>query len=394
MLIQVHGILLGEHLGLYDTKDGSIPIGKAAHVHGIAFFLLGQISLTPLEGSDITCINVGSDRGLTGRRSGIGQSQAGGRDFRQAIAGFVFEFRIFRQGNTNGIAQTIGEERTNTNCRFHASVFSFSRLGDTQMERIIPAETILLGRQKTIRLHHNEWVTGFHGEYKVMEIQRTANIGKFNGGFHHTAGGISIKGQDPGGEGAVIGSDAHTTVQGFTLLYQRFQSFYQVGAFREVVFLGLINLFLKILATIGEIARIDANLLHGISDHECHDGLKMHIRTKRNIIALLKESLPNFHTGVGLAFALHRDADQIKALVGTAHDLLNGGVHVRRIGGGHGLSHNRMLRAKLNGTTAHGAGRAAHHFSQIFAILTNGAKDTIAFAGSDGRSPLDIGDGR
>ena len=313
--------------------------------------------------------------------------QTRGGDFGQSIAGFVFQLGIFRQRNPDRITQPVRQQCTNPNGGFHPTIFPFTGFGHPQMQWIIPSQSILLGRQETIGLYHDEWITRLHGKDKVVIIETATDIGKFQGRFDHTAGSIPIKGQDAGRQRAVIGPDPHTPIQFLTFLDQGFQGLDQVGPFTEIIFFRFVNLFLKIFASVGKVSWIDAYLFHRVRHHEGHDGLKVHIGTEWNGISLLKQTVPYFHTRIRLSLALYRNADQIKALIGTTHDLLDGRLDIGGIRGGHGLSDNGMVGTKIDGTASDGTRLTTLDRVQIFTIFVNGAVETLPIARSHRGSP-------
>jgi hypothetical protein len=322
--------------------------------------------------------------GMLGRQSGFG-------DFRETIARLVFEFGVFGERDANRVTESIREQGPNPNRGLHATVFSFSRFRDTQMQGVVPFQAVLFRRQQTVRLDHDQGVARFHTKDEIVVVEAAADIRKFNGRFDHTAGCVSIKGQDAGRKRTVVGTDAHAAIERLAFLHQRLQGFDQVGAFRKVIFFCFVNLFFKIFTAVSKVPWVDANLLHGVGDEQGNDGLKVHIGTEGNVVSLLKETFSNLGTRVRFALSLYSDTDQVESLVGTAHDLLNGRIDVRRVGRGHGLSDNRMLRTKIDGTASDRTCRAADHLGQIFAVLFNRSVDFLTFARPNRRRPLDVG---
>lgn len=57
-----------------------------------------------------------------------------------------------------------------SNCRFHPSIFTFSCLSNSQMQRIIPSMNIHLSHEQTVRLDHDHRVARFHRENKVVVV--------------------------------------------------------------------------------------------------------------------------------------------------------------------------------------------------------------------------------
>mmetsp|Transcript_9732 Transcript_9732/g.18271 ORF Transcript_9732/g.18271 Transcript_9732/m.18271 type:complete len:238 (-) Transcript_9732:219-932(-) len=221
-----------------------------------------------------------------------------------------------------------------------------------------------------------------------MIILRPANIRKFNRRFHHSTGSISIKRQNTRRKRTMICSNTHGAVQLFTFLNQRKHGIEQILPLLHIIIFRLINLFFKILPSICKVSRIDPNLLHRIRNHECNLGLKMHIRTKRNVIALLKQPFTNLHGCIRLTLSLNGNPHKIKSLIRTSHDLLNRFLHVGSIGSGHGLSNNGMIRSEFDRATFDRTSFSAHDGVKVLAVVGDGSEDFVTCSRFDRGGPL------
>jgi len=191
----------------------------------------------------------------------------------------------------------------------------------------------------------------------------------------------------------VIGTDAHAAVETLALLDEGEHGLYQIFTFQDVVILGFVNLLLKVLPSIGEVTRIDPDLLHGIGNELGHDGLEVHIGTKGNIVTLLEKSVADLGGGIRLPLTLDGNPNEIESLIGTAHNLLDGSIDVGRGRRRHGLPNDGMVGTELNRAAFDRTGLATCNAVQILAVLTEGTQLIVSIARFDGRGPQNVGGG-
>lgn len=53
------------------------------------------------------------------------------------------------------------------------------------MQRVVPAQAILLGCEEPVGLDHDQWVAGFHAEQEVVVVQVAANLCELKSRRHH-----------------------------------------------------------------------------------------------------------------------------------------------------------------------------------------------------------------
>ena len=95
-----------------------------------------------------------------------------------------------------------------------------THLCDSQVQRVIPAVGVHLLSQQAVGLHHHQRVAGLHAEQEVVVVQGTADVGKLEGALHHTARCVTIVAEDTSRQAAVVGADAHGSVQPLALVDQ------------------------------------------------------------------------------------------------------------------------------------------------------------------------------
>ena len=103
------------------------------------------------------------------------------------------------------------------------------------MQWVVPAIGIHLLGQQPIGLHHDQGVASLHAEQEVVVVQVAADVGKLKGAFHHAAWGVPIVAEDASRQTAVVGADAHGSVQLLTLVNQRLKHLQTAGQVRKSV---------------------------------------------------------------------------------------------------------------------------------------------------------------
>ena len=98
----------------------------------------------------------------------------------------------FGQGNSDGIAQAVFQQCSDSNRAFDSAVFSISRFGNTQVKRIIHAFCIHASDKKAVGLDHDLRIGGLHADHDFVVVMFSANSEKFQGTFHHARGSVSV----------------------------------------------------------------------------------------------------------------------------------------------------------------------------------------------------------
>mmetsp|Transcript_38243 Transcript_38243/g.80471 ORF Transcript_38243/g.80471 Transcript_38243/m.80471 type:complete len:265 (+) Transcript_38243:2120-2914(+) len=258
------------------------------------------------------------------------------------------------------------------------------------MEGIIPIQTVHLARQQSVTLHHHQGIGRLHGEDEVVIILRAANVGEFDGALHHTAGSVPVIAQDATAQTPVIGTDAHATIELLAFGHEGQHGLGEVFAFLDVIVLAFVHLVLEVLSAVGEVSGIDADFFDGVGDELRDLGLEVHVGAEGDVVSLFEEPLADLGGGVGLAFSLDGDADEVESLVGASHDLFDGFVDLGGVGGGHGLTNDGMVGTEFDGAAGDGAGGSSFHAVEILAVAAEGSHFGVAGAGFPGGGPEDV----
>mmetsp|Transcript_26501 Transcript_26501/g.37214 ORF Transcript_26501/g.37214 Transcript_26501/m.37214 type:complete len:224 (-) Transcript_26501:549-1220(-) len=223
--------------------------------------------MSPRVGGNITSVLVVKNSSLSCSSIRVYRGQTTLGDLSQTVAGFIFEFWVFSERNTNSVTQTISKKSSNTNGRLHATIFTFTGFSHTQVKGVIPSKAVHFSSQKTITLDHNKRVTGLHGKDKVVEILGPTNVCKFNGGLNHTTRSITIIRKNARTQGTVIGTNTHATIEFFALFNKRVHRFHEIRTFHDVVLFTFIYFFFEIFLSVSKVTRIDTDLFNGFSNH-------------------------------------------------------------------------------------------------------------------------------
>mmetsp|Transcript_29757 Transcript_29757/g.63210 ORF Transcript_29757/g.63210 Transcript_29757/m.63210 type:complete len:837 (+) Transcript_29757:104-2614(+) len=391
LLVQVGGVALRQHRGRDGADDAAVVVEEEADVDRLRLLLLGEGAVPSRVREDVAGVDVGLHRLLTRGRPLVGRRQSSLGHFAEAVARRELELGILREAHPHRVPEPVGEEGPDSNGRLHPAILALAGLGHSQVQWVVPIQAVHLARQEAVALHHDERVGSLHGEDEVVVVLTAADVGELDGRLDHAAGGVSVVGQDATGEGAVVGPDAHAAVEFLALADEGEHGLDEVLALLDVIVLGLVHLVLEVLPPVGEVPRIDPNLLHRVGHQLGHLGLEVHVGTQRDVVPPLEQSLPNRRRRVGLPLSLHRDAHQVEPLVGASDDLLDAGVDVCRVGGRHGLSHDGMVGSELDGSAGDGAAGTADDAVEVLAVFSEGSDVFVAGAGLPGGGPEDVG---
>ena len=70
--------------------------------------------------------------------------------------------------------------------------------------------------------------------------------------------------------------------------------------------------------------------------------------------------------------------------------MLDGGVYVGGVSGGHGLTDDGVVGAEFDGSTSHCARLSAGDLVEVCAVIGHGTEELISFPGFDRRRPEDV----
>ena len=189
---------------------------------------------------------------------------------------------ILGQGYAYRVADAVGEKRSNADGALDPPVLAIPGLGHAEMDRIVPIGTlgIQARHEQAVGGDHDLRIGGLHGKNKLVIAEIAGDPGKLKGTFHHTERRIAEAVHDPVTERSVVGSYAHRHPALPTELHERCKTFPDpvnlrlvlgIGVIADVEFLG-----------IGEVARVDTNLLNPMCSFHGGLRLEMDVGDQRN----------------------------------------------------------------------------------------------------------------
>ncbi len=119
-------------------------------------------------------------------------------------------FGGFGQRNADGITDAVFQQSADSHGGFDASVLGFAGFSYAQVERVgLQAFLVQPLHQQAVGFHHHLRVAGFHGKDDLHVAHFLTNPQKLQSRLHHAEWRIAVAAQNPVGQGAVVGADAH-----------------------------------------------------------------------------------------------------------------------------------------------------------------------------------------
>jgi hypothetical protein len=154
-------------------------------------------------------------------------------------------------------------------------MLTVTRLGDSQMERVVHALLRHAPGQQPVDLLDDDGIGRFHGEDQLAVVMVLADAHEFQGRLDHALGAVPVTIHDAVGKRPVVRSDAHahTELSGPPDQWRKDL----LDAFQLGVVLGVAVLANGELLLVGVVARVDANLVYVL------DGLHRGGRREMNV---------------------------------------------------------------------------------------------------------------
>ena len=241
--------------------------------------------------------------------------------------------RVFRQGNADGLADTLGQERGDGHAALDAAAVTVAGLRHAHMQGEHHAPLLHAPGQLPVGIHHHHGIGSLQGHHHIVKTGLYAHIYPFHGGQGHGLGGVSVLFHDILAQGTVIQANA----DGPVMLLAKLQELPEEGP-------GLLMVRM-------EVAGIDANLLHHGDHRHGNLGGEVDIGHQGRLNALrtqLRVNLPEMgHIGHGG----DSNADKLGPGGSQAPALGHGGLNIGSAGVAHGLHHNGVPASHDNGGT-------------------------------------------
>ena len=260
-------------------------------------------------------------------------------EFHQQAGHRNLGLRRFGQGNADGVAQTLGEQRPDADGTLDASVLAFAGLGHAEVEGVGHALIPHAVGEHPVGLHHDLRVAGLHRQHDVVVVLIPADVQEFHGALDHSERGVAVMAEDAVRQRPVVGADAHGPSERLAFAHERGEpvadagQFVRVGRFCVVVRLELL--------LVRVIARVDPNLFDVVRGDFGGVRREVDVGDEGNIgVSSLVEAGSDVPEGLGFPFAGRRDAHDLATGLNHAQRFGHGGVHIHRVRCGHRLEHD------------------------------------------------------
>ena len=275
---------------------------------------------------------------------------------------------VLGEGDADGVAQAVGEERADADGALDAAVLAVAGLGDAEVERVIPvgAELEQAGGEQPVGIDHDLGVAGLHGEDEVVVGVLAGDAGELDGAFDHAGGGVAEAVHDAVGEGAVVGADAHGDLASLADFDEGLEGFVDTGEFLVVLVVSVFadGEFLFI----GEVAGIDADFLDPLGGLDGGVGLEVDVGDEGDVALGGEElGLDVLEIG-GVLDDGGGDADDFAADLDEVEGLLDAFAGVHGVAGDHGLDADGVGAADADFADHDLAGMAALIVVRVVAV--------------------------
>jgi hypothetical protein len=287
----------------------------------------------------------GVEGGLCGFRVDGGGLGEGGDLGDEVLADGDFVGRIFGERDSEGVAESVAEERANADGTFDAAVLAFPGFGDPDVDGIVPvrARLIELGDEQAVAFDHDLGIAGLHGEDERVEVVFAGDASELEGALDHAGWGIAVAVEDAVAEGAVIRADTEGATQAAAELYQGGELFLEPGEFGLVFGVGVLadgEFF-----TVGVVAGVDADFFDPACGFEGGFGFKVDVGDDGHEALLVAQGFDDVFEVGGVFDCGGGDADEAAAGPDEIEGFADATFGVHGVAGDHGLGHDGVVAA-------------------------------------------------
>ncbi len=118
-------------------------------------------------------------------------------------------FRRFAERHAYGVAETLMQQRTDTDGALDAAVLGVSGLRDAEMKGIAHPLLLQFAGKKTHRLDHHHRVGGLDRDHDVVEIHLAGDAQILHHRLHHTGRSVAVTAHDAVGKRTMVHTETH-----------------------------------------------------------------------------------------------------------------------------------------------------------------------------------------
>ena len=260
---------------------------------------------------------------------------------------------IFGEGDTDRVADPVGEERADPNSTLDATIFTITRFGDAEMNRIIPVGAFCIQprHKQAVGGDHDLGVGGLHGKDHLVEIEITRNPGKLQSALDHSKRRVTESVHDPVAQRSVVGTDPHRDAALLTELHQWGEALANPFQFVIILRIGVVT-DIELLG-VGEVSRIDPHFFNPLDRLKRGIWLEVDVGDQGDVTAAPKQLLAN---ALQVRCILHRrrgDPHHLAPNLSQTECLFDTGLGIHRVAGDHRLHPNGIGTTKGNSSHHH-----------------------------------------
>ena len=261
---------------------------------------------------------------------------------------------ILGQGNADGVADPVVEERSDPDGGLDPAVLAISGFRHAEVDRVVPVPALLLQShdEEAVGLDHDLGIGGLHREDDLVVIEIAGDADKLEGALHHAQGRVPVAVHDAVGERTVVCSDTHGTPQFLAELHERNELEADPCEFLVVVRVRVVTDFEFL--PVGVVPGIDPDLLHPPGGLKGGVGLEVDVGHEGHLASGRPHPVPDVLQVSGILAGLGGDAHNLASRLCQLEDLPDAGPGIAGVGRDHGLDPDRVFAAHPD--------LADHHF--------------------------------
>ena len=276
-------------------------------------------------------------------------------------------FGRLTQRHTDGVADTVSQQGTDSHGALDASVLTIAGFGHSQVDREVHSLLLHHLHEQAHALHHHHRIAGLYGDHHILEVLLHTDAQELHTALHNTFGRISVAAHDAVAQRTVVHTNANGRMIPTTDIQERNKALLNLADLCCIFLVGIGQL-LESSGRIHIITRIDAYLFGIFRSHIGHTGIEMHIGHQRHVTSCGTHSGVDIFQILSLTHSLRSQAHIFTASLSDAECLSHASLSVQSNRIGHTLHTYRILSAKRRTADLHLAGLSTLIIKQVHRI--------------------------
>ena len=306
------------------------------------------------------CADIGSSHGGAARRvepveaRGLGSGDeavagAGGEVVDQLSGHGYLSLGLLGERHADGVADAVGKEGSDAHGTLDAAVLALTRLGHSEVERVVHVFAVELCHEQSHRLDHHHGVGRLDGDDHVVEVLPLADAQELHTTLDDTLGRVAVAVAYAVAQRTVVDADAYGCVVLPADVEEGHEAVFYLLQLLGVLLVGVL-LMHKLAGRVDVVAGVDAHLL-GIERGDVgYMRVEVDVGHERRLVAVGAYAGIDILEVLGFARALCGKTHQLSACLDDALGLGYAGSGVIGVGGGHRLDADRVVASHVDGT--------------------------------------------